>query len=108
MNESQKYVVSATLQSAEWENSTILGAYDAEAIADLKTRIEGNIYVSGSAMLVRQMLADSLVDELHLFVFPLTIGGGERLFDEHAKLKLSLAETEAYDSGVVHVAYRPQ
>src|SRR6266700_1161028 len=57
MNESPKYVVSATLQSAEWNNSTILGSYDAEAIGDLKERIDGNIYVSGSGILVRAMLA---------------------------------------------------
>lgn len=80
MNESPKYVVSATLQSAEWNNSIILGSYDAEAIDDLKKRIDGNIYVNGSGMLVRQMLTDGLVDELHLFVFPLTLGSGERLF----------------------------
>src|SRR5436309_3471119 len=80
MNESPKYVVSATLQSAEWSNSTILGPYDAGAIGELKERIDGNIYVSGSGMLVREMLADGLVDELHLFVFPVTLGSGERLF----------------------------
>jgi len=107
MNESPKYVVSATLQSAEWNNSTILGPYDAEAIGNLKGRIGGNIYVSGSATLVRQMLADGLVDELHLFVFPLTLGSGERLFVEQgAELKFALAQTEAYESGVVHLAYR--
>src|SRR5947207_4830430 len=68
MNDSPKYVVSATLQSADWNNSTILGAYDAEAIRSLKERIDGNMYVSGSGTLVRAMLADGLVDELHLFV----------------------------------------
>jgi dihydrofolate reductase len=108
MNESPKYVVSATLQSAEWNNSTILGPYDAEAIGDLKERIDGNIYVSGSGMLVRSMLTDGLVDELHLFVYPLSLGSGERLFAEgDSETKFTLAETEAYDSGVVHLNYRP-
>ena len=108
MNESPKYVVSATLQSAEWNNSTILGRYDAEAIGELKERIDGNIYVSGSGMLVRAMLADGLVDELHLFVFPLTLGSGERLFaNQEVKAKFTLAETEAYESGVVHLTYQP-
>jgi len=74
MNESPKYVVSATLQSAEWNNSTILGPYQADAIRDLKKRLDGDIYVSGSGTLVRSMLADGLVDELHLFVYPLTLG----------------------------------
>ena len=53
------------------------------------------------------MLADGLVDELHLFVFPLTLGSGQRLFaDGGPKAKMTLAQTDAYDSGVVHLAYR--
>jgi len=108
MNESPKYVVSATLQSAEWNNSTILGPYRPEAIRDLKDRVDGGIYVSGSATLVRAMLADGLVDELHLFVYPVALGAGQRLFaDGGAAVKLALAGAETYDSGVVHLAYRP-
>src|SRR5437667_11583458 len=57
MNESPKYVVSATLQNADWKNSTILGAYSADAIRALKDRIDGGIYVSGSGTLVRALLA---------------------------------------------------
>jgi dihydrofolate reductase len=108
MNESPKYVVSATLQSAEWNNSTIIGPYHADAIRELKDRIDGNLYVSGSATLVRAMLADGLVDELHLFVFPLALGAGLRLFVEGAHpVKLTLEHSHVYDSGVVHLAYRP-
>jgi dihydrofolate reductase len=108
MNESPKYVVSATLQSADWNNSTILGAYSADAIRSLKDRIDGNIYVSGSGTLVRAMLADGLVDELHLFVFPLTLGGGQRLFVEGGQAaKFGLVATETYESGVLHLTYRP-
>jgi dihydrofolate reductase len=108
MNDSPKYVVSATLQSADWKNSTILGAYSAEAIRSLKEHIDGDIYVSGSGTLVRAMLADGLVDELHLFVFPLALGGGRRLFTEGGPAaKFRLAGTEAYESGVLHVSYAP-
>jgi dihydrofolate reductase len=108
MNDSPKYVVSATLQSAEWNNSTIVGAYDADAIRSLKDRIDGDIYVSGSGTLVRAMLADGLVDELHLFVFPLLLGTGARLFaGSTSPIKLTLAGTAAYESGVVHLTYRP-
>jgi dihydrofolate reductase len=107
MNESEKYVVSATLENSDWSNSTILGPYDAEKIREVKERTGGNLYVSGSGMLVRQLLADGLLDELHLFVFPLTLGSGERLFAEDANVKFALMETEAYDSGVVYSAYRP-
>jgi dihydrofolate reductase len=106
-NESAKYVVSGTLESAEWNNSTILGPYDADAIRSLKESVGGNLYVSGSGTLVRAMLADGLVDELHLFVFPLTLGSGQRLFPESGPaVKLALAGSDAYDSGVVHLAYR--
>lgn len=107
MNESPKYVVSTTLQSADWNNSTILGPYDPEAIRALKDRTDGNIYVSGSATLVRAMIADGLVDELHLFVFPLTLGAGERLFTGDSRAKFALAGNEAYESGVLHLTYRP-
>ena len=108
-NESSKYVVSSTLQSADWNNSTVLGAYDPDAIRSLKDRVDGNIYVSGSGTLVRAMIADGLVDELHLFVFPLALGSGKRLFaDGGPGAKFTLAGTEAYDSGVVRLTYRPE
>jgi dihydrofolate reductase len=70
----------SSLQSAEWNNSTIIGPYGAQAIRDVKERLDGDLYVSGGGTLVRAMLADGLVDELHLFVFPLTLGAGQRLF----------------------------
>lgn len=108
MNDSPKYVVSATLESADWNNSTILGPYNAEAIQALKDRIDGNIYVSGSGTLVRSMLADGLVDELHLFVYPLALGTGDRLFpDGGVSVKLALERSEAYDNGVLHLTYQP-
>jgi len=106
MNQTPKYVVSASLQSGEWSNSTILGPYDADTIRDLKDRVDGNIYVSGSGTLVRALLADGLVDDLHLFVFPLTLGAGQRLFADGAPAaKFALAGSEAYDSGVAHLTY---
>lgn len=107
MNESPKYVVSSTLQSVGWSNSTILGAYDTQTILSLKRRIAGDIYVSGSGTLVRAMLADGLVDELHLFVFPLALGAGPRLFSDGLEAKFSLAEAETYDNGALHLVYRP-
>jgi dihydrofolate reductase len=106
MNESPKYVVSSTLESAEWNNSTVLGPYDKAMIQALKDRVDGNLYVSGSVTLVRAMLADGLVDELHLFVYPLALGSGQRLFaDDGPTVKFTLAQTEAYENGVLHLAY---
>jgi dihydrofolate reductase len=108
-NDTTKYVVSATLTTATWRNSKIIGPYDPDAIRSLKDEVDGDLYVSGSGTLVRAMLADGLVDELHLFVYPLTRGSGPRLFPEDAApAKLSLAASESYDNGVVYLAYRPQ
>jgi dihydrofolate reductase len=107
-NDTPKYVVSATLEAATWSNSTILGPYDPAAIRRLKDEVDGGIYVSGSGTLVRALLADGLVDELHLFVYPLTRGAGPRLFPEDAPARgFSLAACESYDNGVVYLAYRP-
>ncbi len=101
--------MSSTLTSAEWSNSSILRGYDADAIRELKASVAGPIYVSGSATLVRAMLADGLVDTLHLFMYPVALGGGLRLFpDATATLRLSLAESETYENGVVHLAYAPR
>ncbi len=108
-NDTTKYVVSATLTTATWRNSEIVGPYDPDAIRGLKDRLDGDLYVSGSGTLVRAMLGDGLVDELHLFVYPLTRGRGPRLFaDEAVPGKLSLAGCESYDNGVFYLAYRPQ
>jgi dihydrofolate reductase len=107
-NDTRKHVVSATLEKAEWNNSTILGPYDRGVIQRLKDETEGDIYVSGSGTLVRAMLADGLVDELHLFVYPVALGSGERLFAESGtQARLALHEVESYDNGVVHLAYSP-
>jgi dihydrofolate reductase len=108
-NNTTKYVVSGTLTDATWSNSEIVGAYDADTIRGLKDGADGDLYVSGSGTLVRAMLTDGLVDELHLFVYPLTRGSGPRLFPEGAApAKLSLATCDAYENGVVYLAYRPQ
>jgi dihydrofolate reductase len=106
-NESPKYVVSGTLENAPWNNSTILGPYDADRIRSLKDKIDGDIYVSGSGTLVRALMADGLADELHLFVYPVALGSGMRLFTEGETSKLSLAGTDVYDNGVIHLNYRP-
>ena len=108
-NDTTKYVVSARLTSTTWRNSKIIGPYHSDAIRRLKDEVDGDLYVSGSGTLVRAMLADGLVDELHLFVYPLTRGTGPRLFpDEAAPGKLSLAVCESYNNGVVYLGYRPQ
>jgi dihydrofolate reductase len=108
-NDTTKYVVSGTLLDTTWRNSKVIGPYDPDAIRSLKDEVDGDLYTSGSITLVRAMLADGLVDELHLLVYPLTRGSGPRLFTEDATpLKLSLAACESYENEVVYLKYRPQ
>jgi dihydrofolate reductase len=108
-NDTTKYVVSATLEDPTWRNSKVIGPYDPEAIRRLKDEVDGDMYTSGSITLVRAMLADGLVDELDLCVYPLTRGEGPRLFPEGAApSKMTLAKAESYDNGVLFLAYRPQ
>jgi dihydrofolate reductase len=107
-NDSTKFVVSSTLTTATWRNSELVGGYDPAAIRSLKERVDGDLYVSGSGTLVRAMLADGLVDELHLFVYPLTRGSGPRLFpDGAAPCAFTQAGVETYDNGVMYLRYRP-
>lgn len=108
-NDTPKYVVSGTLGSAEgWNNSTVLGAYDPTALRSFTDGIEGGIYVTGSGTLVRAMLADGLVDELHLYVYPVALGEGPKLFPDGAPPRaMALRECESFDNGVVHLAYAP-
>ena len=105
-NDTQKYVVASQPPSVEWANSTVIGPYDASAIEKLKAEVDGSIYVSGSARLVHGMLADGLVDELHLFMYPIALGSGQRLFPDGAEsVKLRLVASDTYANGVVHLAY---
>src|SRR5690348_18374070 len=81
-NASIKYGVSSTLTTATWRNSEIIGAYDPKRIQQLKEESTQGLYVSGSGTLVRALIADGLVDELHLFVYPVTRSAGSRLFED--------------------------
>jgi dihydrofolate reductase len=108
-NDTTKYVVSGTLTEPTWQNSEVVGPYDPIVIRSLKEEVDGDIYVSGSITLVRAMLDDGLIDGLHLFVYPLTLGSGPRLFPDGApSQKLSLAASESYENGVVYLSYEPQ
>ncbi len=107
-NDTTKYVVSGTLTdpNATWRNSEVVGPYDPDAIRRLKDEVAADLYTSGSGTLVHALLADGLVDELHLLVYPLTRGSGPRLFAEGAApLTLSLAASESYENGVVYLNY---
>jgi dihydrofolate reductase len=107
-NDTPKYVVSSTLTHADWNKSTVIGGYDADAIRRLKDSVDGGIYVSGSGTLVRAMIADGLVDELHMLVYPVALGTGPRLFPEGGpKTTMNLAGCKGFSNGVAHLIYTP-
>ena len=107
-NETKKYVVSGTLTDPTWNNSEVIGAYDAERIKQLKGEVDGDIFVSGSTTLVRALLADGLVDGLHVFLYPLTRGEGERLFDGVPAIKFTCEASETFSHGMTYLHYRPR
>jgi dihydrofolate reductase len=106
MNSMPKYVVSSTLEEAEWENSTVVGGDFAEEIAKLKQEVDGVILVAGSAQLVQGLIEHDLVDELRLMVFPVVLGSGKRVFGESAdKLSLKLADSKTVGDGIAILTY---
>lgn len=104
MNAMPKFVVSTTLENPEWNNTSVLKGGDglAREIEALKAQFDGDILVAGSAKLVQSLLAQDLVDELHLMVFPIVLGSGKHLFADGADAT-SLALTETKHSGAVAI-----
>ncbi|HEX5307754.1 MAG TPA: dihydrofolate reductase family protein [Solirubrobacteraceae bacterium] len=109
MNAMSKYVLSSTLQSADWENSTILAGDLAERVGKLKQSVRGDILVAGSAQLVQGLTDLGLVDEYRLMVFPIVLGAGKRLFgDTGAAQTLKLTGvTPVGEAGVFTLTYAP-
>jgi dihydrofolate reductase len=108
MNGTTKYVVSNSLTSADWENSTLVSGDVAAALTDLKRQPGKNISITGSGTLVRSLLRDGLLDELRLLVHPLAVGRGKRLFPEGSeKAELKLVEAETFATGVLYLTYQP-
>jgi dihydrofolate reductase len=108
-NSMPKYVVSSTLKTASWNNSTILNGDVAEESAKLKKRLNGNIVVHGSGRLVQALLANDLIDELRLMVFPVILGSGKKLFGEMDQNKsLKLISSQTVGAGVEILIYDPK
>ena len=104
-----KYVISSTLKKADWNNSTILSGDVIEEITKLKKKLKGNIVVHGSANLVQALVANDLIDELRLMVFPVILGRGKKLFggmDEKKSMKLISSQTVG--DGVGILIYEPK
>lgn len=107
-NDTHKYVVGSREPNVAWSPSTHLGPYDSDMIRKLKDGQDDAIYVSGSGTVVRALLRDGLIDDLHLFVYPVAIGKGRKLWGEGVDpTKLALKGHEACEDGVVHLSYGP-
>ena len=106
MNSLPKYVVSATLTDATWNNSTILRKNVAQEVQALKDRYSGDILVYGSGELSRFLLAHRLVDGLNLLIYPVVLGQGKRFFGNGSGPEMTLTESRTFSSGVVLLSYR--
>ena len=106
-NRMPKYVVSSTMDEAEWENSTVLDGDVVDAVSKLRQKSGGDIVVHGSARLVQTLLEHDLVDELRLMVFPVVLGSGKQLFgDTSEKKPLRLVDSRTVGDGVAILIYR--
>lgn len=106
MNGMPKYVVSSTLDSADWSNTTIIRDHIVEEAAKLKDQYTGDILVAGSGQLARTLLENDLVDEMRFMVHPLILGTGKRLFPgEFPETVFKLADTKVFAAGIVVLSY---
>ena len=107
LNRVPKYVVSSTLDDPAWEPTTVLPGPLEDEIAALKAAPGADIVTTGSITLVHDLVAKGLVDEYHLFVYPVVVGRGGRLFEDATAVPpLELVESRAFRSGVVLLRYR--
>jgi dihydrofolate reductase len=109
INSIKKYVVSNSLQAAEWENTDIISGDMAQKLIDLKASDGGDIAMSGSATTVRWLLRERLVDELNLLMHPIVVGEGmARLFPaDEPRIPLELLSAETFKTGVLSLSYAP-
>src|SRR6266568_8947505 len=108
LNTKRKYVASTTLTDPLWPNTTVLSGELAAAVRELKAKPGGELQVHGSGALFRWLLENDLVDEMNLFVFPVIVGQGTRLFPDIGRDRaLELVESRATQSGVTIQVYRP-
>jgi dihydrofolate reductase len=107
-NSMPKYVVSSTLESPEWNNTTVLNGDVVEEVTKLKQDVDGDIVVHGSAQLVHALVDNDLVDELRLMVFPVVLGTGKRVFGEtNDKKTMRLVESKTVGEGVPVLILEP-
>jgi dihydrofolate reductase len=107
INGHPKYVVSRTLETATWTNTTIVSGDVPQRLRELKEETDGDLVVSGSPTLVRSLLGEGLVDELHVLLHPFVVGHGARLFEDSTSHGLELVDHEVFSTGVLNLTYAP-
>jgi dihydrofolate reductase len=107
LNNVRKHVVSTTIKSPDWNNSTVVTGDIGKEIAAIKERPGRNINVAGSATLVRWLLRENLLDELWLLVFPVVLGEGQRLFGDGDRARLRVVDCSTFSTGILSVVYAP-
>jgi len=105
MNAPRKYVVSKTLERPIWRDTTIIRDNVIETVRALKAEPGGTILTDGSSQLVHALIEHGLVDELHLLVYPLTLGGGKKVLPDGVRAELELKSVKPYPTGVVGLRY---
>jgi dihydrofolate reductase len=106
-NSMPKYVVSRTLESPAWTNTTVLRGDLVDEVTNLRARVAGDIVVHGSPQLTQALIEHDLVDELRLMIYPVIVGAGKRLFaDTSIKKNMRLVETTTFNDGVHLLVYR--
>ncbi len=107
LNSLPKYVVSTTLEKAEWNNSHLIKENIPEEISRLKQQPGQDILVHGSRTLVQTLIQHDLIDQYNLLVYPIVLGNGKRLFKDGSKANLKLVETKTFSTGVILARYQP-
>jgi len=106
LNGMPKYVMSSTIDRPRWSNATVLRGDVVDEVSKLKQELNGEIVVYASCQLARTLIENDLVDELRLIVFPVVVGGGERLFGETSAPKpLRLVDVSTIGNGLVRLTY---
>ena len=105
MNAPKKYVVSRTLTNPIWRNTTVIRDNVIESVRALKAEPGKNILTDGSSQLVHALIEHDLVDELHLLLYPISLGGGKKVLPEGTPAQFSLESAKPYPTGVVGLHY---
>jgi dihydrofolate reductase len=108
LNSMPKYVVSSTVHSAKWSNSTVLRGDVVDEVSNLKQQLDGDIVVYASAQLVQTLIENDLIDEMRLIIHPVVLGAGRRLFGETSAAKrMRLVDTRTVGDSLAFITYRP-